>query len=101
MGMFHKTLSDAENMVRHNNLKGALAVLEQHEVDDLLFKEGLSLLKQVIEDYEKNLRMAIARLRSFEKYDNDGSIANIENCKQALWRIKEIIKVLIKEDISL
>jgi hypothetical protein len=101
MGFFHKTLNDAEKMVKHNDLKGALAILEQHDINDLIFKEGLSLLKQVIEDYEKNIRIAIAKLRSFEKYDNETSLANIENAKNSLWKIKEIIKGIIKEDITL
>ena len=97
MGLFHKTLSDALDLVQKEKKIRASEILTDHYET---FSQGrekenvLSQMKKLLDDYEKQVYEALVRAKSSTKKD---ASEWIERAIETLNEIKKCSKELVKK----
>jgi len=94
MGLFHKTLQEAEKLMEKKDFDGATKILEKHLKDDLHFRADLQVLTRRCATYQQVLGETIAASKIGQK----DSLEHLRYTIRTLRALKMNIAQLIKDE---
>ena len=97
MGLFHKTLTDAQVALRDGKMNLFSAIIEKHLRDEWELHSNMKKLMQLLDNYEQALRNAASIAKKGMEYKNQCNY-DLRCAKDAIEAFEKIVKEKIERE---
>ncbi len=105
MGIFHKTLTDAQNAINSGNFEKAISILRDHEAIDFLMADRITGIKRLVTEYEGDIRRALVELEARGGYKpifpKERALEAIDAAKNKIHELRRLISIIMDEELKL